>query len=64
MMNSSPEEVNYQDLMIWNHYPSELEMYPNSGPELHHPLEIPTFMELAEASSSLETTANGSMDTA
>jgi Fungal Zn(2)-Cys(6) binuclear cluster domain len=58
------EEVNYQDLMIWNQYPSELEMYPNSGPELHHPLEIPAFMELAEASSSLETTANGSMDTA
>jgi len=58
------EEVNYQDLMIWNQYPSELEMYPNSGPELHHPLEIPTFMELAEASSSLETTANGSLDTA
>lgn len=58
------EEVNYQDLMIWNQYPSELEMYPNSGPELHHPLEIPTFMELAEASSSLEAAANGSMDTA
>lgn len=56
------EEVHYQDLMIWNQYPSELEMYPNSGPEPHHPLEIPTFMELAEASSSLGTTANGSMD--
>jgi hypothetical protein len=58
------EEVNYQDLMIWNQYPSELEMYPNSGPELHHPLEIPGFMELAETASSSEAIANGSMDTA
>jgi hypothetical protein len=56
-------EVNYQDLMVWNQYPSELEMYSDAGTEMQNNMGVPTSMELTETSSSSEAMASGSTNT-
>lgn len=56
MLNS---ECNYQDLIMWNQYPTDLDMYPNIGLDNM----APPFLESAESYSSSEPTASGSMHT-
>lgn len=52
-------ENNYQDLMMWNQYPSEIEMYPNT---MTGKIGAP-FMEMAESYSSSDAMASVSMHT-
>ncbi|PBP16624.1 transcription factor Cmr1 [Diplocarpon rosae] len=49
-------DTSYQDLMIWNQYPAELDMFPN-------PTSGKQFMEMAESYSSSEALVSHSMHT-
>ncbi|KAH9209946.1 hypothetical protein DL95DRAFT_19367 [Leptodontidium sp. 2 PMI_412] len=52
-------DTSYQDLMMWNQYPSELEMYPNT---MTGKIDVP-FMEMAGSYSSSDALASASMHT-
>jgi len=56
-------EVLYQDLMVWNEYPMEPEMYPNTGAEMQNNMGLPAFMDSSETSSGPEGVASGSVNT-
>jgi len=47
-------DTSYQDLMMWNQYPSELEMYPNT---MNGKIDVP-FMEMAGSYSSSDALAS------
>lgn len=56
-------EVLYQDLMVWNEYPMEPEVYTNTGAEMQKNMGLSAFMDSCETSSGLEAMASGSINT-
>lgn len=61
-----PQEPNYQDMLVWQDYPLELDMYPTSMPLPRNDAPMPTFPELSDISSSNSehmTSSRGSVHT-
>jgi hypothetical protein len=56
-------EVLYPDLMIWNGYLMEPEMYPNTRTEMQNNMGLPAFLDSSETSSGPEAMASGSICT-
>jgi hypothetical protein len=52
-------EVHYQDLIVWNEYLLEPEMYSNTGAEIQNNMGVPAFIEPSETSSGPEAVASG-----
>jgi hypothetical protein len=45
------QEANYQDMLVWNDYPLDLDMYSNNVPMPRTDVSMPTFTELSDMSS-------------
>ncbi|OTB09256.1 hypothetical protein M426DRAFT_260553 [Hypoxylon sp. CI-4A] len=60
-----PQETNYQDMLIWQDYPLDLDMYTNSMSLPQADVPLPTFAELSDISSNSEhlSSSRGSIHT-